>query len=96
MPISKEQVKHIAGLAHLKLTSREVSRYTKELALILDYFDQLKVVDTEGVEPEKERVGEALILREDKVGSSLTQTSALANASGGNGEYFSVPRVIDK
>lgn len=96
MPISKEQVKHIAGLAHLKLTSREVSRYTKELALILDYFDQLKVVDTEGVGPEKERVGEALILREDKVESSLTQTSALANAPDGNGGYFRVPRVIDK
>ena len=40
--ISKEEVKHIAGLARLQLTEKEVVKMQKELSVILDYFNLLK------------------------------------------------------
>jgi aspartyl-tRNA(Asn)/glutamyl-tRNA(Gln) amidotransferase subunit C len=42
--ISKEEVKHIAELARLGLTDKEVSRYQKELSVILDHFEKIKKV----------------------------------------------------
>jgi aspartyl-tRNA(Asn)/glutamyl-tRNA(Gln) amidotransferase subunit C len=43
--ISKEKVKHIAKLARLSLTEKEIERMQKDLAKILDYVDKLKEVD---------------------------------------------------
>jgi len=40
--ISKEQVSHIAKLARLELTKKEIEKMQKELSAILDYFDLLK------------------------------------------------------
>ena len=40
--ISKEEVEHIAKLARLELTGKEVEKMQKDLSDILDYFDLLK------------------------------------------------------
>lgn len=40
--IYKEQVSHIAKLARLELTEKEIEKMQKELSAILDYFDLLK------------------------------------------------------
>jgi len=40
--ISKEEVEHIAKLARLELTEKEVSKMQKDLTEILDYFKVLK------------------------------------------------------
>ncbi len=40
--ISKEEVKHIAKLARLELTAKEIEKMQKDLSSILDYFDILK------------------------------------------------------
>ena len=40
--ISKEEVEHIAKLARLELTGKEVEKMQKDLSAILDYFDLLK------------------------------------------------------
>ena len=44
--ISKEEVEHIAKLARLELTEKEVEKMQKDLSEILDYFDLLKKADT--------------------------------------------------
>ena len=49
--LSKEEVQHIAKLARLGLTDRELEKYPKELSKILDYFEKLKEVKVSGVEP---------------------------------------------
>jgi len=96
MPISKKQIKHIAGLARLNLTPEEIERYTRELTVVLEYIDQLKVVDTEGIEPEGQIVDAVGILREDTVTASLPHEKALMNAPDRDSEYFHVPRVLGK
>jgi len=40
--ISKEEVQHIAKLARLELTEKEVEKMQKDLSSILDYFNLLK------------------------------------------------------
>lgn len=40
--ISKEEVKHIAKLARLELTEKEILKMQKDMSVILDYFDLLK------------------------------------------------------
>jgi aspartyl/glutamyl-tRNA(Asn/Gln) amidotransferase C subunit len=42
--ISKEEVKHIAKLARLELTEKEIEKMQKDMSAILDYFDLLKKV----------------------------------------------------
>ena len=40
--ISKDEVKHIAKLARLELTEKEITKMQKDMSVILDYFDLLK------------------------------------------------------
>jgi len=40
--ISKEEVEHIAKLARLKLTPKEVEKLQKDMSAILDYFNLLQ------------------------------------------------------
>ena len=63
--ISKEQVRHIAKLARLQLQEEEVTQYQQDLSLILDYFDILKEVDTDNVEPMTHSVYHENIARAD-------------------------------
>ncbi len=49
--ISQDQVKHVAKLARLGLTDKEIKKIEKELSLILDYIKKLEEVDTSKVEP---------------------------------------------
>jgi len=67
MSLTKQQVEHIASLARLELTDQEKEKFTKELSSILDYFEQLKEVDTEKVEPTYQVTGLENVMREDKV-----------------------------
>jgi len=40
--ISKDEVKHIAKLARLELTEKEIEKMQKDMSAILDYFNLLK------------------------------------------------------
>jgi aspartyl-tRNA(Asn)/glutamyl-tRNA(Gln) amidotransferase subunit C len=64
--ISKEEVKHIAKLARLGLTEKEIGKLQKELSSILDYFEKLEEVDVSGVEPTTHSVRVENIMREDE------------------------------
>ena len=49
--ISREEVKHIAKLARLGLSEKEIGKFQKELSSILDYFDKLKEVNVSKIKP---------------------------------------------
>lgn len=49
--ITKEEVQHIAKLARLGLTKKEIEKFQNELSSILDYVEKLKEVDVLKVEP---------------------------------------------
>jgi len=65
--LTKEEVKHIAKLARLGLTEKEVEKYQKELSAILDYIGKLKEADVSGVEPTSHSVLLENVTRKDEV-----------------------------
>ena len=94
MPLTKEQVEHIAVLARLKLSPNEIEKFTRELTVILEYVDQLKSVNTDGVEPKDQFISAKNVFRKDIVRPSLPREQALANAPDQDDEFFRVPKVI--
>ena len=96
MAITIQDVEHIAKLARLRLTEEEKQRFQKELGKIIEYFDQLKKLNTEGVPPTTHVVPLENVLREDVVAPSLPVDEALANAPDRKGNYFRVPKVVEK
>jgi len=65
--ISKEEVKHIAKLARLGLSDKEVGKFQKELSSILDYFEKLKKIDVSDIEPSSHPFEAENVLRKDEV-----------------------------
>jgi aspartyl-tRNA(Asn)/glutamyl-tRNA(Gln) amidotransferase subunit C len=94
--IDETQVRHIARLARLNLTPREVVLFAGQLAEILDYFDQLQTVDTEGVEPMAHALPLKNVMRDDLPRPGLDVEAALANAPQREGPFFKVPPVLDQ
>ncbi len=44
--ITKKEVEHIAKLARLELTEKEITKMQKDLSEVLNYFNSLKKVDS--------------------------------------------------
>ena len=88
-------VERIAALAHLELTDEEKRLFTRQLADILSYAEQLQALDTAGV-PATAHVALAARERDDVPAGSLPVEAALANAPDAALEagLFRVPRVI--
>lgn len=63
--ISEKIVKHIAKLARLNLTEKEIKKMKKELSAILDYVEKLKEVDITKVKPYSTKVKN--VFREDEL-----------------------------
>jgi len=49
--LTDKEVKHIAGLARIKITEKEEKGLKKDLSSVLEYIDKLNEIDTSGVEP---------------------------------------------
>ena len=99
MKITEKEVRYVAELANLKLTDAEIARFETELSGILDHFDRLREIDTEGVEPMAQvlyAAGETATLREDVPVEPLGSEAALANAPQPGAGYFKVPKVIER
>ena len=47
--LSTEEIRHIAHLARIRLTPDEEEKYRKDLSQVLDFFQELESVDTEGI-----------------------------------------------
>lgn len=96
MPLSQEQVRHVAKLARLNLDSKEIEQFSHDLTRIIDYIDQLSEVDTSGLGDGSSDITTKSqnVFREDKICPSLSSEKALANAPERDEEYFHVPKVI--
>ena len=66
MKFKKEEIQHIADLARLELSDKELDIYGKQLSNILGYIEQLQEVDTDGVEPTAQVTGLENFWREDE------------------------------
>lgn len=90
-----DDVRKVAKLARLELSDADLGVMAKQLSAILDYFDQLKQIDTDGVEPLAHPLPVQNVFRADEPGRSLPVDEALANAPARAGDFFAVPAVLD-
>lgn len=94
--ITREDVLHIAKLAKLQLTEEEVALFQEQLGRILDSFKQLERLDTANVAPMKHVLDVHNVLRADEPRPSVPVAAALKNAPKRRGNYFEVPKVVEK
>ena len=80
MAISKEYIEHLANLARLDITEKEKGKYAEQISSILNYFEQLKELDTKNVEPLSHVFDLRDIVREDVVSQPISVDNVLAEA----------------
>lgn len=99
MKVTEKDVLYVAELANLELTGEERGRMVRDLNSILEHIEVLNRVDTTGVEPMAQTAQAppfSYAMREDEVRPSLDRESVLKNAPETDGQFFKVPRVIEK
>ncbi|HEY1676436.1 MAG TPA: Asp-tRNA(Asn)/Glu-tRNA(Gln) amidotransferase subunit GatC [Candidatus Sulfotelmatobacter sp.] len=112
MKVTEKDVAYVADLANLELSEDERRAMLRDLNSILGYIDRLNELDTSNVPPMaqvsdhygvdeskegSERFGYAS--REDVIEGlrkSLPHEEALANAPDADGDFFRVPKVIER
>ena len=94
--ITLAEVEHVARLARLALDADEKERMRSQLDAILGYVEQLRRVDTEGVQPTAHVLPLVNVLREDEVRPSYPVDAMLANAPDAQDGQFRVPRILEE
>jgi aspartyl-tRNA(Asn)/glutamyl-tRNA(Gln) amidotransferase subunit C len=95
MPLTIEEVRHIANLARLRLTSEEEARYRGQLSAILDYAARLAEIDTSSIPPTATVIPLQAPLRADEPRHGLSQSRILSNAPATEQGMFRIPPVFE-
>ena len=96
MALTREEVRHVATLCRIGLTDEEVDELAQQLSHILELFQVLREVDTEGVPPTGHSVALETVMCPDEPGPSLKVEDVLANAPRREGDLFRVEVVLDE
>jgi aspartyl-tRNA(Asn)/glutamyl-tRNA(Gln) amidotransferase subunit C len=97
--LTKEEIKHIAGLSKLEFTDQELDKFAGEFNSILGYISMINECDTTGIEFEHNMQDyKGNVLQEDKIKPSLSQKAALQNATDGRSShgYIITSKIINK
>src|SRR5438093_833295 len=95
--LKKEDILHLAKLANLTISEEKITKFQNQLSEIIDYFNKLKEIDTEKVEPTNQVTGLQNVLREDVTSKEriLHQEEALKNAPKKKNGYFQVKAIFN-
>lgn len=95
MSLSDDDVLHIANLSRLQVSPAEVAEVGRQLNGIFEMIEQLKAVNTEGVEPMSHAQDVMLRLRDDVVTESDSHEKFQAIAPAVEAGHYLVPQVIE-
>jgi aspartyl-tRNA(Asn)/glutamyl-tRNA(Gln) amidotransferase subunit C len=95
MALDREVVRRIAVLARLELSEEEEGAFAEQLGHILQYFEKLKELDTENVEPTAHVVPVTEAYRDDVATNPTAAEELRANAPERDGDFFKVPKIIE-
>ena len=95
--ISEKDVQYVAELANLELTAEEQQRMVRDMNSILGHIDKLNELDTTNVEPMAQVMSAGQdSMRADEVRASLDRGEVMKSAPDSDGQFFRVPKVIEK
>lgn len=92
--LTPEEVKKVATLARIELTDTEVEKFQKELSTILDYVEELKQVNTDGVEEVSQVTGLANVQRMDEVIPRADREDILSQAPETKNGFYKVKAIL--
>jgi aspartyl-tRNA(Asn)/glutamyl-tRNA(Gln) amidotransferase subunit C len=95
MAATQLDVKYVAHLARLQLSSDEEKKLSAQLGHILGYIEKLNELDVTGVEPTAHAVPMVNVTRPDKIQPSLPHDEALRNAPARANGLFMVPKIVE-
>ncbi|MEO6506107.1 MAG: Asp-tRNA(Asn)/Glu-tRNA(Gln) amidotransferase subunit GatC [Terrimesophilobacter sp.] len=92
--ITTEQVSHLANLARIALTDKEIEKLTGELGVIIESIAKVSEVATADVPATSHPIPMANVFRPDVVGQTLTVEHALSGAPDRDGNRFKVSAIL--
>ena len=94
--LTKEEILHIATLARIGLSEKDVEKYQTELSEILDYFKKLDELEVGNIEPIGHITGMLNKLRSDAQVDfgSVGKEQILKNAPERKEDYIKVKSVL--
>ena len=95
MRLTTDQVRHVALLARLGMSDEETEVMRDQLSNILDQFEVLESVDTEGVEPTGHSADIDSVTRDDEVTPSRPREDILRNAPRTEADFVRVRSVLE-
>lgn len=96
MSLTLDQVRHVAELARLQMSEQEMQHMLGHLAEMIDVFDNLRQVDTEGLEPTSHSAPLHNVWREDRAEPSGLAANILECAISTRGGLFIVPAILEE
>ena len=92
--LKREEVLHVANLARIELSEKEIEKYQVELKVLLDEVE--KINDVKGYDDEILIApwSREVELRKDEEGEMLDPKQIIGNAPKHSGNYIEVPVVI--
>ncbi len=97
--ISKKEVEHLAKLARIGLSEKELEKMQEDIASILDYFEKLKKIDVSGIEPTSHAVVLKNVMRSDeekKTNEKDEKTKLLSAAPETKDNYLKVKAILEQ
>ena len=95
MSLSDDQLRRLARLARIALQPGESSTVVQRLNRVITLVDEMRRVDTSGIEPMAHPLDAAQRLREDKVTESDRRALYQSVAPAVEGDLYLVPKVIE-
>jgi aspartyl-tRNA(Asn)/glutamyl-tRNA(Gln) amidotransferase subunit C len=94
MPITREEVAHLARLSRLALSDDELDRFAGQLDVIIGAVARVGEVAADGIPPTSHAVPVTNVYRDDVVVPPIGAAAALDQAPAAEQGQFRVPRIL--
>ncbi|MHA7175675.1 Asp-tRNA(Asn)/Glu-tRNA(Gln) amidotransferase subunit GatC [Arthrobacter sp. Sr24] len=94
--INRDDVAHLAQLAHIEMNDEELDRMATELAVIVDSVKSVSEAAGADVPATSHPIPLTNVMREDVVGHVLTVEEALSGAPDSADGRFKVPAILEE
>jgi aspartyl-tRNA(Asn)/glutamyl-tRNA(Gln) amidotransferase subunit C len=94
MPITRDEVAHLAKLSRLSLSDAELDHLAAQLDQIISAVARVQEVTAEGIPPTSHAVPLTNVFRRDEVIPPIGADAALACAPAVEEQRFRVPRIL--
>ena len=96
MPITRDEVAHLARLSRLALSEQELDHFAGQLDVIIASVARVQEVAAEGIPPTTHALPISNVYRDDVLTDCLAARAALDQAPAAEQDRFRVPRILDE